>query len=119
LCEVVRVMSGAPQESVLDPLLFLVCVNDIWRNLESAIKLFAEDCIIYRKIMNVGNTDTLQIGLDRLGEWTVENAMKIYLGESKTVSFMSAWVKDPLNYTFWGPKNSGSKQLHIFRNNLT
>ena len=31
---------------------------------------------------------------------------------------MRAWVKDPLNYTFWGPKNSGSEQLQIFRNNL-
>jgi len=69
--------------------------------------------------MNDGNTDTLQIDLDRLGEWAVENAMKINLGESKTFSFTSAWVKDPLNYTFQGPKNSGSKHSHIFRNNLT
>ena len=119
MSEEVRIMSGVPQESVLVPLLFLVCVNDIWRNLESAIKLFADDCIIYGKIINDGNTDTVQIDLDRLGEWAVENAMKINQGESKTVSFTSAWVNDPLNYTFWEPKNSGSKQLHIFRNNLT
>jgi hypothetical protein len=69
--------------------------------------------------MNDSNTDTLQIDLDRLGEWAVENAMKINLGKSKAVSFTRAWVKDPLNYTFWGPKNSGSEQLQIFWNNLT
>jgi hypothetical protein len=60
----------------------------------------------------------LQIDLDGLGEWAVENVMKINPGKSKAVSFKKAWVKDPLNYTFWGPNNSGSEQLQIFRNNL-
>ena len=46
----VRVMSGVPQGSVLGPLLFLAYVNDIWRNMESTIKLFADDCVIYRKL---------------------------------------------------------------------
>ena len=93
-------MSGVLQGSVLGPLLFLMCVNDIWRDLESNIKLFADDSIINRKIMNDSNIDTLQIDLDRLGEWLVENAMKINPGKSKAVSFMRAQVKDPLNYIF-------------------
>ena len=38
--------SGVPQGSVLGPLLFLVYVSDIWRNIESKIRLFADDCII-------------------------------------------------------------------------
>ena len=42
----VRVTSGVPQGSVLDPLLFLAYVNDIWRNMESTIRLFADDCVI-------------------------------------------------------------------------
>jgi hypothetical protein len=52
LSEEVRVTSGVPQGSVLGPLLFLAYVNDIWRNIESTIRLFADDCIIYRKIIN-------------------------------------------------------------------
>jgi hypothetical protein len=73
--------------------------------LEPAIKLFADDCVIYRKIMNDNDIDTLQRDLDRLGEWAVENAMKINPGEGKAVSFMRTGVKDPLNY-FWGDQKS-------------
>jgi len=45
----VRVTSGVRQGSVLGPLLFLADVNDIWRNMESTVRLFADDCVIYRK----------------------------------------------------------------------
>jgi hypothetical protein len=77
LSEEVRVTSGVPQGSVLGPLLFLVYVNDIWRNIESTIRLFAHDCVIYRKIINNEDIEKLQKDLDRLGEWAFENAMKI------------------------------------------
>jgi hypothetical protein len=47
LSEEVRVTSGVPQGSVLGPLLFLVYINDIWRNIESTIRLFTDDCVKY------------------------------------------------------------------------
>jgi len=50
LSDEVRVTSGVPQGSVLGPLLFLAYVNDIWRNMVSTIRLFADDCVIYRKL---------------------------------------------------------------------
>ena len=50
MSEEVSVTSGVPQRSVLGPLLFLAYVNDIWSNTESNIRLFADDCTIYRKI---------------------------------------------------------------------
>ena len=79
----VTVKSGVSQGSVLGPLLFLAYVNDIWRNMESTISLFADDCVIYRKIINNEDVNKLQKELNRLGEWAVENAMKINPSKSK------------------------------------
>ena len=95
----VRVTSGVPQGSVLGPLLFSTYVNDIWRNMESTIRLFADDCVIYRKIINNADVEKLQKDLDRLGEWVVENVMKINPSKSKAIRFTSARVNDPLNYS--------------------
>jgi hypothetical protein len=43
LSEEVRVNSGVLQGSIFGPLLFLAYVNDIWRNIESTIRLFADN----------------------------------------------------------------------------
>jgi hypothetical protein len=118
LSEEVRVTSGVPQGSVriLGPLLFLAYVNDIWRNMASTVRLFAHDCVIYRKIIKNEDMEILQRDLDRLGEWSVENAMKINPTKRKAVRFTRARVKVPLNYSIMGtliPETSSCKYLGI------
>ena len=97
-----RVNSGVRQVNELSPLLFLAYVNDIWRNMESNIRLFADDCIIYRNIMDDSFIHKLQTGINRLVEWTLENELKINQGKSKTVSFKKARVKKRIRYYFGG-----------------
>jgi len=70
--------------------------------MESTIKPFAVDCVIYRKIINNADMEKFQKDLDRLGEWAVENEMKINPSKSKAVRFTRARVKDPLNYSLLG-----------------
>ena len=116
ISEEVRVTSGVPQGSVLGPLLFIAYVNDIWRYMESTVRLFADDCVIYRKIINNADMEKLQKDLDRLGEWAVENAMKINPSKSRAVRFTRARVKDPLNYSLMNaliPEASSCKYLGI------
>jgi len=79
--------------------LFLVYVNDIWKNTESTTRLFADNCAIYRQIVSNNDVEKLQIELGRLVERVVENGMKINQGKSKIKSFTRAGVKDPRNYS--------------------
>jgi len=114
-----RVASGIPQGSVLGPLLFLTYVNDIWRNIESKIRLFAEDCIIYRKMFNINDVEKLQTDLDRLGDWAKGNETKINPNKSKALNFTRAQVKDPLNYSLGDEKIPEASCLQIFGNHQT
>jgi len=116
LSEEVRVTSGVPQGSELGPLLFLAYVNDIWRNMESTIRLYADDCVIYRKIKNNSDMEKFRKDLDRLGEWVVENEMKNNPSKSRAIRFTRDRVKDPLNYSLLGtliPEASSCKYLGI------
>jgi hypothetical protein len=97
--EEVRVTSGVPQGSALGPLLFLAYVNDIWNFIDAIIRLFSDDCIIYRKILSNNDVENLQIDLNRLGEWTFENEMIINPAKGKSVCFTRAGVTESQNYS--------------------
>jgi len=84
--------------------------------MDSTIRRSADDCVIYRKIINNTDMEKLQKDLDRLGEWEVENAMKINLRKIKAIRFTKARVKDSLNYSLLGtliPETSSCKYLGI------
>jgi len=65
----VSVSSGVPQGTVLGPLLFLVYINDIVNGLSSNACLFADDCVIYRKITSPADCEIIQQDLKTLEEW--------------------------------------------------
>jgi len=93
-----------PQGNALGPLLFLVYINDIWRNVDSSIRLFADDSTIYRKITNKNDIEKLQKDLDTLGEWAVENGIRINPVKSKEIRFTRAQAKNPLGYSLSAQK---------------
>ena len=64
-----HVISGVPQGTVLGPLLFLVYINDLPSHVQSTPRLFADDCLLYRRINARSDCDILQNDLDRLQEW--------------------------------------------------
>ena len=65
----ISVISGVPQGTVLGPLLFLIYINDIVHNLNSKIKLFADDAVLYSEVSNVHDVSLFQQDLDTLSCW--------------------------------------------------
>ena len=85
----VHVDSGIPRGTVLGPLLFLCHINDLSLSVDSKIRLFADDCLIYREINYIEDKVQLQKDLDSLQDWAENwgmrfNAQKCYILSSAT-----------------------------------
>ena len=72
----VPVLSGVPQGSVLGPVLFLIFITDLLDNIRSSVRLFADDCVLYRNIHSLQDCLALQEDLTSLGKWEADWQMK-------------------------------------------
>ena len=63
------VTSGVPQGTVLGPLMFIMYINDINAETSSSIRLFADDCLLYRVINSTHDAEKLQGDLTQLCRW--------------------------------------------------
>ena len=72
----VPVLSGVPQASILGPVLFLVFINDLPDNIRSSVRLFADDCVLFRNIRSLSDCLILQDDLDSLVRWEADWQMK-------------------------------------------
>ena len=74
--EEAEVLSGVPQGTVLGPLLFLCHINDLPDCVSSIVRLFADDCLLYRTIKTQADHIALQEDLNKLEEWANKWGMK-------------------------------------------
>ena len=67
--------SGVPQGTVLGPLLFLCHINDLPDAVTSHVRLFADDCLLYRPIRSNHDSLALQDDLKQLEKWATDWGM--------------------------------------------
>ena len=90
--EQAKVKSGVPQGTVLGPLLFLCHINDLPDSVTSTVRLFADDCLMYRTIKEFQDHREPQSDLVKLERWADRwgmkfNAEKCYTLSTKSKSF--------------------------------
>lgn len=81
--ELSPVRSGVPQGSVLGPLLFLIYINDLPNSVRSSLRLFADDCVLYREVSNTTDIDALQSDLNSLLDWCRTWRMELNITKCK------------------------------------
>ena len=87
------VLSGVPKGTVLGPLLFSLYINDISSDIESEIRLFADDCVCYREIKDEKDTMKLQRDIDRLGSWARKWGMRFQPVKCKMMQLTRKRIK--------------------------
>ena len=72
------VLSGVPQGTVLGPLLFLIYINDMPDVVSEGtfIRLFADDCLAYRRVKTAEDQAILQRDLKALNDWASRWGMR-------------------------------------------
>ena len=58
------------------PVLFLIFINDLPENIRSSVRLFADDCVLYRNIKSPMDCQILQDDLNSLAQWEADWQMK-------------------------------------------
>ena len=70
------VLSGVPQGTVLGPLLFLIMISDINKEITSSkVISFADDTRVYSNITQADDCDNLQSDLNTIYNWALYNNM--------------------------------------------
>jgi hypothetical protein len=85
ISEEAEVDSGVPQGTVMGPLLFLALINDPSDVVSSPVKLFADDCLIFRTIKSVGDITILQQDLSALESWERDWQMTFHPEKCTTI----------------------------------
>lgn len=94
--------SGVLQGTVLDPLLFLLYINDLPDNLQCFFKLVADDALLYGIIANDKDCDLLLEDLQKLEQWQNQWQMQFNPSKCKVLCIPDKRSPPVIKYTFCG-----------------
>ena len=111
------VLSGVPQGSVLEPILFLICINDFDDDIASKVLKFADDTKVFRKIKSDADRQHLQDDLNTLIEWSDKWQMLFNFGKCKCLQ--TGHGNEDAQYKMGGTVlNTTLKEKDLIRRNI-
>jgi len=88
--------------------------NDIVTDISSPIRLFADDCLLYREIRSLSNCRLLQRDIDRLVQWSKTWGMEFNVKKSNIISITNATSnKICYQYTMDGDWRTSLSHWHL------
>lgn len=97
--EITQVTSGIPQGSILAPILFLIFINDLPASTKTNIRLFTDDCIVYKEINCCSDHLALENDLKSVCQWCVQWQMSLNLGKSALLRITRKNITSEFSYT--------------------
>ena len=95
-----KVNAGVPPGSVLEPLLFLVYINDLPDNIESELRLFADDSFVLTKVEGIKRTqEKIEDDLATIGRWAHQWKMVFNPGITKQAMEIIFSVENKKQFT--------------------
>jgi ribonuclease P/MRP protein subunit RPP40 len=105
------IKSGVPQGSVIEPLLFLILISDINKDVKhSSLGLFADDTRVWKHVRSEQDSKSLQQDLGAVYNWAKENNMEFNSDKFECISFGGGETKQ--NYL------SPSEEPIVYRDSL-
>ena len=92
------VISGVPQGTVLGPLLFLIMIGDVDKDLQSStLSSFADDSRLKKKIKEFHEVKILQDDLLTVNNWTLDNNMNFNYDKFEAIKYT---IQDTQEYHY-------------------
>ena len=94
------ITSGVPQGTVLGPILFLIHISDINKDVEHCrVSSFADDTRILKTIRKPEERNLLQADLNRIYNWSEKNKMKFNNSKFEMINY-SVRPEDQVNHPY-------------------
>ena len=96
----VKVESGVPQGTVLGPVLLLSYINDLPKSVKhSHVRLFADDCVLYRQVKSESDCELLQDDLQNLEKWEQKWSMSFNPSKCNSINITRKHKKITHSYS--------------------